>query len=151
MNVFNNYKLIHQLPSNHTGLEASLLLENNSREYLLKVKLNHDHAPTKTVLFTQLITLHNYYQSLITPPIVAALQLKFSDDHTSIEQKRSTPGMGKINGRSRIKIQAPEEAKILGQLFLQLYPRNTYADFSSLCNKEMSLSMKHLFRYKLPS
>ena len=151
MNAFNNYKLIHTLPVSNEGLEASLLLEESSREYVLKVKIkrNKHIAPTKTVLLTQLTTLHNYYQSLITPPIVAAPQVEFIEDTNHFIAKRSTPGTEKLNGRSMIKIQTHGEAGIVGQLFRQLHQRHTYGIPCFSAESDLGQCVQKIFRKSL--
>ncbi len=142
-----HFKLIHKLPSTPEGLEASLLLEDASRNYILEVKIHNENriAPTETVLLTQLTTLHNYYQSLITPPIVAAPQVEYIATSKELENKRSTPGMGKLNGRSRLKIQAQGEAGVVGQLFRQLYQRQTYGIPCFSAESDLGQSVQKLF------
>jgi hypothetical protein len=147
----NIYKLIHELPPTLEELEASLLLEEASREYVLEVTIQNNNrlAPTETVLLTQLISLHNYYQSLITPPIVAAPQVEYIEHTNQLKAKRSAPGMGKLNGRSMIKIQPHGEAGVVGQLFRQLHQRQTYGIPCFSADSDLGQSVQKLFRKSL--
>ena len=151
--VMEHFKLIHKLPSTPEGLEASLLLEDASRNYILEVKLQNENrlAPTETVLLSQLTALHNYYQSLITPPIVAAPQAEFVEGSSQLKVKRSAPGMGKLNGRSMLKIRANGEAGVVGQLFRQLYQRQTYGIPCFSAESDLGKAVEGLFRSSLSS
>ncbi len=128
MDVETNHKLIHRLKSDIAGFEASLLLEETNRQYALQINIfnqNRKLIDEKDIL-VYLTELFNYYQRLITPPIIAAPQVEFVDRFSDLQIKRSAPGMGKINGRTRLKIIAYNQAKSVGQLFRQLYLNETY-------------------------
>ncbi len=153
MVVLKNCKLIHKLAQDRADLEVSLLLDQDSREYILKVNLINKNrlAPTESILLSQLVSLHNYYQSLITPPIVAAPQVEFVESSKQLKKKRSAPGVGKINGRSMLKIQAHGEAGVIGQLFRQLYQRQTYGIPCFSAESDLGKMVQGLFRKCLSS
>ncbi len=153
MDDINNYKLIHKLSSTQEGLEASLLLEESSREYVLEVNIHNENrvAPTETVLLSHLTSLHNYYQSLITPPIVAAPQVELVEGSNQLKTKRSAPGMGKLNGRSMLKIQANGEAGVVGQLFRQVYRQQTYGIPCFSAESDFGKTVQQLFKISLSS
>ncbi len=151
--IMDSHKLIHKLSSTPEGLEASLLLEEITREYVLEVNIQNENrsAPTETVLLSYLTSLHNYYQSLITPPIVAAPQVEFVEGSNQLKNKRSAPGMGKLNGRSMLKIKANGEAGIVGQLFRQLYRRQTYGIPCFSAESDLGKTVQQLFKTSLSS
>jgi hypothetical protein len=146
--LMDNCKLIHQMKRDGDGFQANLLLEKASREYVLDVKIGNETGtvPTETELLKQLVALRNYYQSLITPPIVAAPQVEFVEESEKLENKRSAPGLGKLNGRTRLKIQASGEAMIVGQLFRQLYPRQTYGVPRFSAESGLGKKIRQLFK-----
>ena len=151
--TMNSHKLIHKLSTAQEGLEVSLLLEEISRKYVLEVNIQNENrsAPTETVLLSYLTALHNYYQSLITPPIVAAPQVEFVEGSSQLKVKRSAPGMGKLNGRSMLKIKANGEAGIVGQLFRQLYQRQTYGIPCFSTQSDLGKTVQQLFKTSLSS
>ena len=147
MDALNIYKLIHKQPLNSAGLEVSLLLEEASREYVLRVYIKDGICvlPEATLL-THLVSLHNYYQCLITPPIVAAPQVELVEQDSDLITIRSKPGVGKITGRTRLKIEAKGSAIIVTQMFRKIYRQQTFGVPSFSAESELGGKAGKLFR-----
>lgn len=99
------YRTIHrQLIETGTSQpeHAMLLLDEQERLYhfVYTAMLSVLPVDDQSVV---LLALFNYYQRLITPPIVAASQFIFNTDHKAIKQTRSLPGLGKITRRTPLK------------------------------------------------
>lgn len=144
MDVENNCKILHTAKSDLIGFEASLLLEESNRQHVLQVNISDQIHEDETI--TYLVELFNYYQCLITPPIIAAPQVEFVDQFSDLKVKRSAPGMGKINGRTRLKIDTQGRAEKVGQLFRQLYRNETYGLNQYSANDELVALVKKLFK-----
>lgn len=144
----NHMQIIQQLPHPPPGLQALLLRDRMTREHVLTFHLS-DKGTVVTdegYLISILITLYNFYQCLITPPIVAAPQLAINDDQSALIQVRSQPGLGKLNGRTRVNICTDEKHTLIAQLFSLIIRQPGQARFIGQLPDDIEQKVRLLFR-----
>lgn len=79
--------------------QLTLFFHPGAKTYTLLLEQQSPHQPVQRR--QQWIHVWNYYQRLLTPPIVAAPQRNVNTGSTPA---RSLPGLGKLNGKTRVQL-----------------------------------------------
>lgn len=141
-------QIVQQLSHPPRGLQALLLRDRTTREHVLEIHLadNGSAVTDERILISVLVTLYNFYQCLITPPIVAAPQIAMNADQSALIREKSQPGLGKLNGRTRLKICTKENHVLVAQLFSLIIKQPGQAGFTGQPHNNQEQMIRQLFR-----